>query len=75
MAVAAIATLGCIAGIYGFQSSEKESKSALTIANIEALSRGEVTVVGCKKASGCSCYIFDGSGTLVGKEKNQAPYN
>ncbi len=40
MAVAAIAAIGFIAGIYSFQSSKSESNSALTIANIKALTSG-----------------------------------
>jgi len=42
MAVAAIAAAGCLAGLLGLRAPESESRSALTLANIEALSSNEI---------------------------------
>jgi len=41
MAVAAIAAVGCLAGVLGLRAPESESQSALTLANIEALADPE----------------------------------
>lgn len=41
MAVAAIAAVGCLAGVLGLRAPESESQSALTLANIEALTYDE----------------------------------
>lgn len=41
MAMAAIAAVGCLAGVLGLRAPESESQSALTIANIEALADTE----------------------------------
>lgn len=47
--------------------------SELTLENIEALSQGEITVVGCKLYKGATCYVFDGNGQLVDRKNNQYP--
>lgn len=41
MAIAAIAAVGCLAGVLGLRSSESDAKSALTLANVEALTDTE----------------------------------
>lgn len=44
----------------------------LTLANIEALTgSGDVVVVGCRAMKNSTCYVFDGNGQLVDKQKNQ----
>lgn len=45
MAVAAIAAVGCLAGVLGLRAPESESQSALTLANIQALTNDEVQKV------------------------------
>ena len=52
MAIAAIAAVGCLAGVLGLRTSENGAKSALTIANVEALSGGESGFSDCE--NGCS---------------------
>lgn len=53
--------------------SGQNSVSDLTLQNVEALSNGEITVVGCKPMHGATCYVFDGNNQLVDKQKNQYP--
>lgn len=43
IAVVALVSFGCFVGVLGFRVSEKDTKSALTLANIEALSQGETS--------------------------------
>lgn len=65
-----LATLSSISVFFMTNNHEAEF-NPLTLANIEALSRGEVTVVGCRAMKNSTCYVFDGNGQLVDKQKNQ----
>lgn len=69
----AIATLVAVGGIMCGQVVHKPTLTKLQRENIEALASGEVTVVGCKPYKGATCYVFDGSGQLVDRRKNQYP--
>lgn len=73
---AAVATMSmaALAAVKSISSNDREF-TALELANIEALTRGEVSVVGCKPMKGATCYVFDGNGQLVDKRKNQYPGN
>lgn len=74
--VAAVATV-CMAAFVAVKSISSNDRefTVLELSNIEALTDGEVSVVGCKPMKGATCYVFDGNGQLVGKQKNQYPGN
>lgn len=70
-----IATIVCAAFFTGlYQKQHDHQLSDLALANIEALSDGEITVVGCKRQDGSTCYVFS-NGNLIDKQKNQYPGN
>lgn len=65
-----------MAGSIGLSIDNQNDKLSDTqLANIEALADGEISVVGCKPMKGATCYVFDGNGQLVDKQKNQYPGN
>ena len=68
--IAAIIFAVLFIGLY--QKQQTSQPSDLAIANIEALSDGEVVVVGCKRQDGSTCYVFS-DGNLIDKRKNQYP--
>lgn len=51
--------------------SHAPKTGGLLLQNIEALSQGDITVVGCKPMKNATCYVFDGNGQLVDRRKNQ----
>ena len=71
----ALVAVAAVSGAIGYQSyqSNKSTLSELGMANIDALTESEITVVGCLPRKGATCYVFDGSGVLVDKQKNQYP--
>ena len=73
-----ITSLATIAlGTTGFFMTRSMDNSSLTptqLSNIEALSDGEIVVVGCKRQDGSTCYVFS-DGNLIDKRKNQYPGN
>lgn len=65
MAVAAIAAAGCLAGVFGLSKAESNSMSALTLANIEALSTPEymqLCYLHCKNRNGYICVLYTQQG-------------
>lgn len=58
-------------------SSKKDCglESSLMLQNVEALTEGEVTLVGCKQLHGATCYVFDGNGNLIDRQEDQYPGN
>lgn len=70
---ATIIAAGSILGYRSYQESKHVGLTLLMLENIEALTQGEVQVVGCCPYKGATCYVFDGNGQLVDKRKNQAP--
>ena len=63
-------------GTWTYSSLEgHNNENYLMLQNIEALSHGEITVVGCKPMKKATCYVFDGNGQLVDRRKNQYPGN
>lgn len=57
---------------FAYKNHVSNKKSDIALINIEALSDGEITVVGCKQQKGSTCYVFSGE-NLVDKRKNQYP--
>ncbi len=70
--IAAIVFATLFVGLY--QKQHTPQPSDLALANIEALSDGEIVVVGCKRQDGSTCYVFS-DGNLIDKQKNQYPGN
>jgi hypothetical protein len=71
---AAIAAVVGVAGYFGYNSKAPSHEFTDTeMENIEALADGEISVVGCKPMKGATCYVFDASGQLVDRQKNQYP--
>lgn len=69
--ISLLAAISCLS----FMNDEGKSTD-LTSRNIEALSNGEgPSAIGCKPSRKSTCYIFDGSGMLVDKDKNKYPGN
>ncbi|MBO5445428.1 MAG: hypothetical protein J5995_08855 [Muribaculaceae bacterium] len=65
MAIAAIAAVGCLAGVLGLSTTESNSVSALTLANIEALSTPEymqLCNLHCKNRNGYICVLYTNQG-------------
>lgn len=61
-----------IVGGYALVNSDNDNENSMLSANIKAFASKQPSAVGCKKTPG-TCYVFDGDGTLVDKQRRSLP--